>query len=83
MIKEILIPRLKNPIFICAWPGMGEVAYKTALFLKEALDLKVFAKLEARSFFKPQAVIVEKGIIELPTIPAGFFYYKKFTFLFY
>ncbi len=79
MIKEILTPRLKSPIFICAWPGMGEVAYKTALFLKEALDLKVFAKLEAQGFFKPQAVIVEKGIIELPTIPAGFFYYKKFS----
>jgi len=77
MIKEVSSPKLKNPIFICAWPGMGEVAYKTALFLKEALEFRVFAKLEAQNFFKPSAVIVEKGVIELPTVPAGFFYYKK------
>ena len=37
MIKIIKNPNLKNPIFIAAWPGMGEVAYKTALFLREAL----------------------------------------------
>jgi hypothetical protein len=77
MIREILTPKLKNPIFIVAWPGMGEVAYKTALFLREALRFKMFAKLEAQDFFKPAAVIVEKGLVELPTIPAGFFYYYK------
>ncbi len=77
MIKEIAIPKLKDPIFIVAWPGMGEVAYKSALFLKEALRFKMLAKLEAEGFFKPAAVVAEKGIIELPKIPAGFFYYFK------
>ncbi|MCD6583723.1 MAG: proteasome assembly chaperone family protein, partial [Candidatus Omnitrophica bacterium] len=77
MIKEITVPKLKSPIFILAWPGMGEVAYKSALFLKEALRFKMFAKLEAGNFFKPAAVIVEKGIAELPAVPAGFFYYFK------
>jgi predicted ATP-grasp superfamily ATP-dependent carboligase len=56
---------------------MGEVAYKTALFLRESLRFKMFAKLGTQSFFKPAAVVVEKGIIELPSIPAGFFYYYK------
>ena len=77
MVREITVPKLKNPIFILAWPGMGEVAYKSALFLREALRFKMFAKLEAENFFKPAAVVVEKGIVELPTIPAGFFYYFK------
>ncbi len=77
MIKEIATPKLKNPIFIAAWPGMGEVAYRSALFLKEVLDFKMFAKLEAQDFFKPAAVFVEKGIVENPKIPAGFFYYYK------
>lgn len=77
MIKEISVPKLRNPVFIIAWPGMGEVAYKSALFLKEALQFKMFAKLEAHEFFKPAAVIVDKGIIDLPTMPAGFFYYYK------
>jgi proteasome assembly chaperone (PAC2) family protein len=77
MIKEIATPKLKNPIFIAAWPGMGEVAYRGALFLKEALGFKVFAKLEVQRFFKPAAVIVEKGLISMPDVPAGFFYYYK------
>lgn len=77
MIKEIFSPRLKNPIFIAVWPGMGEVAYRCGFFLKEALDFKMFAKLEAGDFFKPSAVIIEKGIISLPSFPAGHFYYLK------
>jgi len=77
MIKEILSPKLKNPIFIAAWPGMGEVAYRTALFLKEVMECKMFAKLEASNFFKPSGILVNKGIIELPNLPAGIFYYGK------
>jgi len=77
MIKEISKPKLRNPILIAAWPGMGEVAYRSALFLREVLDFKMFAKLEAADFFKPAGVVVEKGILGLPHMPAGFFYYYK------
>ncbi len=77
MIKEVASPRLKDPVFIAAWPGMGEVAYRTALFLKEALEFKMFAKLEAGDFFKPAGVVVDKGILGLPHLPVGFFYYYK------
>ncbi len=77
MIKEIATPKLKNPIFIAAWPGMGEVAYRSALFLREVLGFKAFAKLETTRFFKPAAITVEKGLVSMPSIPAGFFYYHK------
>lgn len=77
MIKEVATPKLKNPIFIAAWPGMGEVAYRSALFLKEVLGFKMFAKLEAQDFFKPAAVVVEQGVVDTPKIPAGFFYYYQ------
>jgi len=77
MIKEVISPKLKKPILIVAWPGMGEVAYKAALFLKEALRFRMFAKLEAHEFFNAAAVVVEKGIANMPAVPAGFFYYYK------
>lgn len=77
MIKEVVTPKLKSPILIVAWPGMGEVAYKAALFLKEALRFRMFAKLEAHEFFNAAAVVVEKGIANMPVVPAGFFYYYK------
>lgn len=75
MIKYISYPRIKQPIFIAAWPGMGEVAYRSALYLKEVMDFKMFAKLEADKYFKPAGVIVEKGVLTLPHMPAGIFYY--------
>lgn len=77
MIREIISPKLKDSIFIAAWPGMGEVAYRSALFLREVMGFKMFAKLEAGNFFKPAAVSVDKGVIDLPSFPAGFFYYLK------
>ena len=77
MIKEVASPKLKDPIFIAAWPGMGEVAYRSAIFLKEVLGFKMFAKLEAHRFFRPAAVVVDKGIVGIPAVPAGFFYYHK------
>jgi len=77
MIKEVASPKLKQPIFIAAWPGMGEVAYRGALFLREVLEFKLFAKLAADRFFRPAAVAIENGIINIPTPPAGFFYYYK------
>ena len=77
MIKEISRPKLKDPILIAAWPGMGEVAYRSATFIKEALGCKMFAQLETGHFFKPAAVTVSKGIIDLPVMPAGLFYYHK------
>jgi hypothetical protein len=77
MIKIVSNPKLKDPIFIAAWTGMGEVAYRTVIFLREVMGFKLFAKLDAQEFFKPAAVIVENGQIELPVIPAGFFYYLK------
>lgn len=77
MIKVVARPKLKKPIVIVGWPGMGEVAYRSVLFLKEVMGFKLFAKLQADEFFKPSAIIVEKGIVELPSIPAGFFYYLK------
>ncbi|MBU2101760.1 MAG: PAC2 family protein [Candidatus Omnitrophota bacterium] len=77
MIKTISIPKLKNPVFIAAWPGMGEVAYRSVLFLKEVMECKMFARISAGDFFKQSAIVANKGIIDLPAIPAGIFYYAK------
>ena len=77
MIKQIATPQLKEPIVIVGWPGMGEVAYRSVLFLREVMGFKLFAKVEAKDFFKPAAVTVEKGVLELPSLPAGLFYYLK------
>jgi proteasome assembly chaperone (PAC2) family protein len=77
MIKVIKRVTLKDPIFIACWPGMGEVAIKAGLFLKNALGCKPFAKIQNSGLFQPQAIVTHKGIISLPEIEEGTFYFYK------
>lgn len=77
MIKTLTIPKLKSPIMICAWPGMGEVAIRAALYLKENLPFKEFARLETPEHFEPAGILIKNGVLELPQIAGGIFYYYK------
>ncbi len=77
MIKSLTQPKLKSPIMICAWPGMGEVAIRAAAHLKDSLQFKEFAKLEAPDYFEPSAILVKNGVLELPKLTGGVFYYYK------
>ena len=68
---------LKNPVVIACWPGMGEVAVRAGLFLKEALAFQEFAEVSDSGFFPPQGIVSEKGVVGLPRIDEGTFYYRK------
>ncbi|MFC1593118.1 hypothetical protein ACFL4C_03800 [Candidatus Omnitrophota bacterium] len=55
-IKFLKRPRLDNPILIAAWPGMGDVALKSATYLVEILKAEPFACLKSSDyFFTPRA----------------------------
>lgn len=77
MIKVLKKVSLKDPLFIACWPGMGEVAIKAGLFLKEALGFKPFARVQNSGLFAPQAIISHKGLLSLPEIEEGTFYFYK------
>jgi proteasome assembly chaperone (PAC2) family protein len=77
MIKMTASPKFKSPVFLCAWPGMGEVAIKAALYLKDNLPFKEFARLQAGNYFEPAVVSVKAGVLELPKSMGGIFYYYK------
>lgn len=70
-------PKLKKPILICAWPGMGEVAFKLGVYLKEALKMEEFAALEAPELFPPTGIWIQDNIIQLPKSGLGKFYFYK------
>ena len=69
--------RLKKPILIAAWPGMGQVAMKVVRHLKDALKARIFAELEPENYFYHTDVRVDNGIVTLPDLPHGKFYYWK------
>lgn len=76
-IKIYKRPRLKNPYLIVAWPGMGEVAFKTATYLVEKLGAEEFAEILPEKYFYLTGVSIKHGLVELPRLPYSKFYYWK------
>lgn len=70
-------PKLRKPILICVWPGMGEVAFKLGLYLKDKLKMEEFAALEADELFPATGVWVQDSLIQLSKPPAGSFYFYR------
>jgi len=76
-IKIYKRPRLRNPYLICAWPGMGEVAFKAATYLVEKLGAEEFAKVLPEDFFYLTGSMVREGILNTPELPFSKFYYWR------
>ena len=70
-------PRLKSPYLIVAWPGMGEVAVTAANYLINELKAQEFAQISPGEFFYSTGSIISSGILEIPLLPQGKFYFWK------
>jgi hypothetical protein len=70
-------PRLKKPYLIVAWPGMGEVAFKAAEYLIQELKAQEFARIIPDEFFYLSGSVISSGILEVPLLPQGKFYYWR------
>ena len=70
-------PRLRKPVLICTWPGMGEVAFKLGLYLKDKLKMEEFASLSAPELFPPTGIWIENNLIQLPKQGTGKFYFFR------
>ncbi len=70
-------PRLKNPLLLVAWPGMGEVAFKAATYLVDKLNALEFAEVLAEDFFYLTTSVIQEGVLSLPQLPYSKFYYWK------
>lgn len=68
----------KNPLLVAAWPGMGNVAYSAAVYLKESLDVQKVAEIEPSDIFYQTGVQINDGAVTIPELPKSeFFYYKN------
>jgi uncharacterized protein len=77
LIKLYAKPKLKAPVMLAAWPGVGNVAMVVANYLLDKLDFKDLAEIDASYFFDPIGVLAREHIIETPQFPQSHFYYWK------
>jgi len=75
MIKIFKKPRLNRPNMVAAWPGMGNVALKAAIFLKDKLQAREFAQIDSSEFFYPSDIWIEQAQVKMPKLPQGKFYW--------
>jgi len=76
-IRFLKKPHLVKPILIVAWPGMGEVALRSAGYLVEKLKFEAFAVLNSADYFYPTASSIKNGILKTKELPQNHFYYWK------
>lgn len=68
----------QNPILVAAWPGMGNVAYGAAMYLKESLKALKFAEIRPEDIFYRTGIQINDGTIGIPDLPKSeFFFYEN------
>lgn len=76
-IKLYAKPKLKSPVMLAAWPGVGNVSMVVANYLLDKLDFRDLAEIDASYFFDPIGVLAREHLIETPQFPQSHFYYWK------
>ena len=77
LVKISAKPKLKSPVMLAAWPGIGNVAMLVANYLLEKFDFKDLAEIDANQFFDPIGVLSREHMIETPQFPQSHFYNWK------
>jgi len=70
-------PKLKAPVMLAAWPGIGNVSMIIANYLLDKLPFKDLAEVDADCFFDPIGVLSRDNVVEAPHFPESRFYYWK------
>lgn len=69
----------RSPRMVAAWPGMGNVAYGAAMFLKESLKAVKFAEILPEGIFHRSGVQIRDGVIDIPELPRSeFFFFENY-----
>jgi uncharacterized protein len=76
-VKLFARPKLKDPVLLAAWPGIGNVALIVASYMLDKLPFKDLAELDAAYFFDPIGVLARDNVVEAPHFPESHFYYWK------
>jgi proteasome assembly chaperone (PAC2) family protein len=77
LVRLFARPRLKSPVMLASWPGIGNVSVIVATYLLRKLDFKDLGEIEPSVFFDAIGVVARDNIVEEPQFPQSQFYYWK------
>jgi proteasome assembly chaperone (PAC2) family protein len=77
LVRLFARPRLKKPVMLASWPGIGNVSIIAATYLLRKLDFKDLGEIEPSAFFDAVGVVARDNIVEEPQFPQSQFYYWK------
>jgi proteasome assembly chaperone (PAC2) family protein len=77
IVRIFARPRLKSPVMLASWPGIGNVSVIVATYLLRKLDFKDLGEVEPSVFFDAIGVLARDNIVEEPQFPQSQFYYWK------
>jgi proteasome assembly chaperone (PAC2) family protein len=77
IVRLFIRPRLKSPVMLASWPGIGNVSVIVATYLLRKLDFKDLGEIEPSVFFDAIGVVARDNIVEEPQFPQSQFYYWK------
>ena len=70
-------PKLRNPVMIAGWPGIGNIGMVAIDTLRETLKAEEFGEIESWDFLYPNKAVIRKGILEYLEFPGNKFYFAK------
>ena len=70
-------PRLKNPIMLVGWPGIGNIGIITVDTLRQEIEAEELGEIEPWDFFYPSKVIIKGSVLTDLEFPGNKFYYKR------
>jgi proteasome assembly chaperone (PAC2) family protein len=76
-VRLFVRPRLKSPVMLASWPGIGNVSIIAATYLLRQLEFKDLGEIEPSAFFDAIGVVARDNIVEEPQFPQSQFYYFK------
>lgn len=77
IVRLYIRPRLKSPVMVASWPGIGNVSIIAATYLLHKLEFKDLGEIEPSAFFDAIGVVARDNIVEEPQFPQSQFYYWK------
>ena len=70
-------PKLKKPVLIAGWPGIGKIGIMAVNTLRRMVRAEELGEIESWEFFEPKKVSIQNGLLKDLEFPSNKFYYQQ------